>query len=99
MEERKGKHPPWLSIPLQGRIPSIDSGEDRELVATSSSGHVIDGNSASSTLDSHQQPNGSKAIVAGATVEDNNRNLAGDGRHLTFVISSCYKMGQTLTVE
>lgn len=60
-------------------------------VTTSFREHVIDGNSASSVLLSsfhHKQLNGSKIIVAGATMEDSHRNLASDGSYLTFVIFS-----------
>lgn len=59
-----------------------------EKIETSSSGHVINGNSASSTPVPCKQPNGSKIIVAGATMEDNNCYLAHNGCYLTFVVLS-----------
>ena len=62
-------------------------------IGTSSRGHVINGNSASSTLVPCKQPNGSKTIVAGATMEDNNCDLASDGRYFTFVVLSIISEG------
>ena len=35
---------------------------------------------------SHKQPNGTKTVVAGATMEDDHRNLASNGCYLKFVV-------------
>lgn len=60
------------------------------MIKTSLQEHVINGNSASSILVPHidKQLNGSKIIIAGATMENNHRNPASDGRYLTFVLFS-----------
>ena len=74
-----------------GTNPIDRSGGIVAKIMTSLREHVIDGNSASSALDLRQQPNGSEIIVAGATMEDNHRNLASSGRYLTFVFFSHYQ--------
>jgi hypothetical protein len=53
----------------------------------SSRKHVISGDFASS-ISFLASSNGSEIIAAGETMEDDHRDVAGDGCHLTFVFFS-----------